>query len=213
MFVCQDYKIRCQRRARNDKIAILTDTREIDLCSRLASFFGPVAHLAAQGTDDIDLVIDAPTIRAEVKYFKPTRAFSGQITHDWEWLLATSNTNKEFKKRVWAVFWPSADLFTFPGCLTVTKGHGTQFSPKDFAPFLPYAEAEMPKNGNNQRLRFKKPPQKSLITIPGGKRVRVDIVGFHGDPLWCAIYSRVVGASGIPLEHQFPVNDTPIQLP
>jgi hypothetical protein len=27
--------------------------------------------LAAQGTNDIDIIVDGPTIRAEVKYFAP----------------------------------------------------------------------------------------------------------------------------------------------
>jgi hypothetical protein len=61
----------------------------------------------------------------------------------------------------------------------------------DFAPFSPYAEPELPANGANQRLKFKTPPRASLLSMPQGKRVRVDIIGARTDPLWCCIYTRV----------------------
>jgi hypothetical protein len=211
LFICQDYKIRCQRRARAHKIALLDETREIDLCSRMAAFFGPVAHLAAQGSKDVDLIVTGPTIRAEVKYFNSAQQFSGPISRDWTWLLSTANTNDEFDRRVWAVFWPSSELFRFTQCLSVPKSHGNNYSHSDYAPFLPFAEPEMPENGVNQRLRFRKPPRTSLIVI-GGKKVRVDVVGFHSDPLWCAVYSRVVGESGIKKENHFTADDNAIQL-
>lgn len=124
--VVHDYQLRCQRRATSDKKALLGSTREIDLCSRLGAYFGPNAHLAAQGTNDIDLVVTGPTIRVEVKYFRPPARQWAILKDDWDWLLATSNTNDEFRRRAWVVFWPSAtaDMYKFTNCLSVTRKPG-----------------------------------------------------------------------------------------
>ena len=213
LFICHDFKLQCMRRSKKAKKDLLSETREIDLCARMASFFGPSAHLAAQGTDNVDLQIDGPTIRTEVKYFKKAQQFVGKLRKDWDRPLAISNTNSEFSKRAWVVFWPSTKSFTFTNCLSVPKSHGAQYSYADYAPFLPYAEPELPPHGNNQRLKFRAPPRSSLVVIPGGKKVRVDIVGRISDPLWCAIYTRVVGATGIPQADHFRTDDAPIQLP
>jgi hypothetical protein len=214
-----DYIIRCQRRSIADKKALLTEAREIDLCARLGSFFGPVAHLAAQGQvgpNVIDLQITAPTIRAEVKYFRPPARAWDQLTHDWDWLLATSNNGEEFRKRAWVVFWPSTSsgMFTFTNCLSVPKSHGTQYSSQDFAPFTPYAEPEMPPNGVNQRLRFRVPSRVSVIDMPDGKAVRVDIVGACTHPLWAAVYTRLTSndAAAIPGVTRLAISNTPIAV-
>lgn len=214
--VVHDFTLRCQRRSVADKKALLASTREIDLCSRLASFFGPVAHLAAQGTNDIDLVVAGPTIRAEVKYFRPPARQWASLRDDWDWLLAVPNANDEFRKRAWVVFWPSvaSGMYTFTNCLSVTRSHGPQFSLDDFAPFAPYAEPEMPANGQNQRLRFKEPDRLAILQIPNGKRVRVDIVGSHTSPLWCAIYTRTL-LNAAPAENEcqpIQVTNDPVQV-
>lgn len=220
--ICHDYIIRCQRRSVAQKKELLKSTLEIDLCGRLADFFGPVAHLAAQGADPgnaIDLKIDAPIIRAEVKYFRsPSRAWTGKLKRDWTWLLNTANNGDEFRKRAWVVFWPSAssDMFTFTNCLSVPKSHGASYSLEDFAPFVPYAEPEIPANGENQRLKFRaEPPQSALIFMPHGKRVRCDVVGSHHHPLWCAIYTRVApgDVAGLAALPRFHINNDPIVLP
>lgn len=195
--IVHDYQIRCQRRTEKDKKAILAGVREIDLCARLSSFFGPVANLAAQGTDDVDLIVKGPTIRAEVKYLAPPAISwlgvnnSGVIA-DWNWLLNCANVGDEFKKRAWIVFWPSISLYKFTHCLSVTRSHGAQFANCDFAPFTPYVEPEMPPHGANQRLKFKIPNTLSILALPGGKRVRVDIVGGVHAPIWAAIYTRTL---------------------
>jgi hypothetical protein len=78
----------------------------------------------------------------------------------------------------------------------VTRGAaGTQFSLADFAPFSPYCEPEMPKTGVNQRLVFKSPSPLSVLVVPGGKRVRVDIVGKFASPIWAAIYTRTLAGA------------------
>lgn len=195
--VCHDYVLRCQRRADKDKSALINATREIDLCARLASFFGPVAHLAAQGTSDIDLQIDGPTIRAEVKYFKaPARAWNN-YRGDWDWLLEAKNTGNEFAKRAWILFLPSIDLRTFTSCVTVSKSHGTSFSLEDFAPFAPFVEAVPLASGVNQILKYKSAvsvPRETILELPGGKRVHVELIGSLTHPLWAAIYTRIAAA-------------------
>jgi hypothetical protein len=53
-----------------------------------------------------------------------------------------------------------------------------------------------------------------LIQLAGGKRVRVDVVGSHLSPLWCAIYTRTLpnaevaeNACGV-----LQINNDPIQI-
>jgi hypothetical protein len=85
--VVHDCVIRCQHRTARDKKALLKSTREIDLCARLAAFFGAVAHLAAQGisaSSEPDLAVAGPTIRAEVKYFRPPARNWADLTRDRE---------------------------------------------------------------------------------------------------------------------------------
>jgi hypothetical protein len=167
-------------------------------------------HKEPKPGNAIDLKIDAPIIRAEVKYFRsPSRAWTGNLVRDWTWLLNTSNSGEEFRKRAWVVFWPSTstDMFTFTNCLSVPKSHGVSYSLEDFAPFTPYVEPEMPPNGVNQRLKFKAELAPStLIFMPHGKRVRCDIVGSHHHPIWCAIYTWVApgdiaGLAALPRLH------------
>ena len=81
--VCHHYVLTCQRLAKADKKLMLERTREIDLCSKLAEFFGPNAYLAAQGTNQIDLLVKGPTIQAEVKYFRPPARQWSNLTSDW----------------------------------------------------------------------------------------------------------------------------------
>jgi hypothetical protein len=197
-----EYVLHCQRRSDAQKRKIVLDLREIDLCARISDYFGRVGHLAAQGvhnTQAADIEISGPTIRCEVKYFRPsvrTKSLNpknwGQLQRDWHWLLGPTNTGGEFNKRAWVVFWPTTSLYKFTTCLTVTRSHGTRFSVDDFAPFCPYVEPEYPKNGVNQRLTFKpKPFRESLIDLGNGKRVRCNLIGATTNPIWAAIYTRV----------------------
>lgn len=192
--VCHEYVLRCQHRTERHKREILIKTREIDLCAQIAAYFGSAAHLAAQGTNDKDIIVDGPTIRAEVKYFpSPARAWN-DLHGDWDWLLATSSANKEFSKRAWVVFFPSILLRTFPSCVSISRSHNDRFSSLDFAPFAPFVEPEMPPHGVNQRLRYKtveQIPRVSVIQLPGGKRVLAQTAGDFTHPLWAMIYTRV----------------------
>jgi len=195
-----EYVLHCQRRARDDKRDILLSTREIDLCGRVTDFFGRAGHLAAQGiarhrANDIE--ITGPTIRCEAKFYRPSRTGGGLIAqqwvdHDWQWLTEFENVNNEFNKRAWLVFWPSVDLFRFTQCLSITRSHGPRFCSNDFAPFMPFAEPRMPPHGVNQRLSYKNEiTQVSRISVPGGRRVRCDIIGSPTHPLWATIYTRM----------------------
>jgi hypothetical protein len=188
--VCHSFVIRCQRRSAQHKGELLRRTREIDLCAGISSFFGPVAKLAAQGTNDIDLIIGGPTIAAEVKYFRPPAKNWTNIRDDWDWLVDVNAAN-EVRRRIWIAFWPSTEMFKFTNCLSVAKGHVHQYSLLDFAPFVPYAEPARPGKATNQFLKFKTPSRKSVLYLPGGRKVQVDIVGDTVHPLWCAVYSRV----------------------
>jgi hypothetical protein len=215
--IVHDYVVRCQRRSNTDKKGLLRETREIDLCAKMADFFGPVAHLAAQGIAahvGPDLEIDGPTIRAEIKYFRPPARNWNNLVQDWEWLLNTTNNGDEFKKRAWVIFWPSvaSNMFTFTNCLSVAKSHNTQYSLLDFAPFAPYAEPEMPENGDNQRLAFKDAEPSTLLMMPHGKRIRVDIIGSPTHPLWAAVYTRTAPADVNRLRHlsRIHINEDPI---
>ena len=192
--ICHDFALRCQRRPASEKHAFVKRTKEIDLHASIGTFFGPVSHLSAQGCGEIDLIVDAPTIRAEVKFFRPPAQAWANLNGDWNWLLSVTNNGKEFRKRAWVVFWPGRSIARFPACLTVTKSQGNNFALADYAPFAPYVELVMPKKGVNQLLAFKSEtdvPRTALLRLPNGKRVFVEIVGSVCHPVWCAIYSRL----------------------
>jgi len=153
-----EHVLMCRGRSIPRKRKMIRAVREIDLCRYLASYFGHSATLAAQGTSEEDLKVKAPTIRAEVKYLRPPARNYSAVHKDWDWLTRVSSSGDEFDKRAWVIFWPSArsDMHDFTNCVSVPKGHGSRYSLEDFAPFVPYAEPEMPQNGTNQRLAFKK---------------------------------------------------------
>ena len=209
--------LHCQARSKDWKKDYLSNLREIDICAQLADYFGSSARLAAQGNSDIDLVVKGPTLRAEVKYFRPPAVAwtSASVKKDWDWLLNCSTAGDEFRKRAWLVFWPcaSAGMFKLTNCLSVSRSHGTQFSLEDFAPFATYATPEMPANGQNQRLRFHNYPRESYVSLHGGKTVRVDLVGSHTHPLWCAIYTRVKSTDVPAGATRTAINNTPIVVP
>jgi hypothetical protein len=166
----------------------------VDLQARVGSFFGAAAFLSAQGRSIRDLIVAAPTIRAEVKFFRPPAQAWVNLKGDWDWLLSVTNNGNEFRKCAWIVFWPGKSIATFPSCLAVTKSQENNFALTDYAPFAPFVETVMPQNGVNQRLVFKSEKNVSrmtLLRLPNGKRVMVEIVGSVNHPVWCAIYSRL----------------------
>ncbi len=223
--VNHEYVLHCQRRSEADKRKLILDAREIDLCARTSDFFGRVGRLAAQGvrnTQSADIEILGPTIRCEVKYFRPSRGTKnnliprnwGQLRRDWDWLLAPTNNGGEFNKRAWIVFWPSTSLYKFTTCITVTRSHGARFAISDFAPFCPYVKPENPATGVNQRIGFKSDPLRlSLIDLGNGKRVRCDLIGATTNPVWAAIYTRVTPgqAQGMACT-TIAINDDPVQI-
>jgi hypothetical protein len=192
--VCHEYAFRCLGKPLSQKRTIIEKTAEIDLQARVGAFFGAPAFLSAQGRSERDLIVDAPTIRAEVKFFRPPAQAWAGLKGDWEWLLSVTNNGREFRKRAWITFWPSRSIAKFTNCLSVTRSLGNKFAPADYAPFSTYVEPIMPKNGVNERLAFKsdkKIPRLTLLSLPHGKRVLVEIVGSVYHPVWCAIYSRL----------------------
>lgn len=210
------YHLRCQRRSETDKRGILMGTREIDLCAMVADYCGSSAHLSAQGTSDEDVHNDAPVFALEIKYIVDHKVGWEQVKKDWEWLLRPSNVNGNFEKRAFIIFWPSTTMYKLTGNISVPKGHGTQYSQLDFAPFVPYAEPENPKNGANQRLRFRSALQNrvSAMQLPGGKRIRCEVVGEMSHPIWAAIYSRMTPDEylAMPPGQVTDVTDDPINI-
>lgn len=200
--VIHEFSSRARYRSVNWQKNELTRLREIDICAGLAQFFGPSSRLAAQGIggpDGIDLVVRGPTIRCEVKYFRPrARQWAGQITRDWEWLLGAQNVGHEFRKRCWVVFWPSTRLFNFTQCLGIPlQDSSRQYAPADYLPFLPYAEPVVGPYAVNERLQFRVPDlgarRECVIRMFGGRCVRLRVVGDFTFPLWAVVYERIVG--------------------
>jgi hypothetical protein len=194
----------------------MEETNEIDLCARIGGLLGTSCNLAANGSKERDLTNHAPVFEVEVKYLMPKRTNWPEVKADWDWLLAVSNNNENFRKRAMVLFWPSTSLYKFTTCLSVTRDQGQSYSSSGFAPFAPYAEPEMPPNGQNQRLRFKNNIDTGPygIQIPDGKRVRLDIVGAKTHPLWCAIYTRLTPDEYnlIPADNRLQVSNGPINL-
>lgn len=213
--ICHDYKLRCLGLGTSRTKTLLERTREIDLCARLADFFGPSAHLAAQGTDDIDLLVYGPTIKAEVKYLIGHKNSWANVKEDWDWLAQdATNAGNEFSKWAWLVFWPTIEQYRFTACQTVTRDHGTQYSSEGYAPFVTYVEPRMPPTGANQQLHFQAtPPRVGYISMHGGKTVRVDIIGDTKHPLWCALYTRCLSTAVPAGATRVAINNTPITLP
>lgn len=207
--VNHDSVLRCQARSRDWKKHFLKEIRESDICAQLAVFFGPSAHVGAQSPqlDLLDLDIRGPTIKAEVKYLRSRGAWtsikSGReqgVKKDWNTLLAGSSTNDLFNKKAWVVFWPSTQLFRFPECISLSKSHGKRFSRMDFAPFVPLVEVRTTAAGDSHVLSFAAdPPRTSVLSISGGKKVRVDLVGSVRHALWCSIYTRLAPADATAL--------------
>jgi hypothetical protein len=129
-----EYILHCQRRTPAVRMEILTGTYEIDLCGRLADFFGRAGHLVAQGQASSSTVT-GPSIRCEVKFFRPfvkgaqsvARSWLPDLCRDWTWLLKPTNNGAEFSKRAWVALWPSTELFKFTNCLSVKKSFAPRY--------------------------------------------------------------------------------------
>lgn len=106
--VCHHYQLRVQYRPPADrKRIILEETAEIDVCGRLAGFFGANAYLSAQGSNGADVIVDGPTLRAEVKFLRENKTPWSEIVIDWNRLRDLNDTNGDFKKNGFLLFFPS----------------------------------------------------------------------------------------------------------
>lgn len=209
--VCHQRKLDSLGRSKAEVKKRVGQIREIDLCAGVADFFGMSAKLAAQGTSDIDLKVDSPVIRAEVKFPIMNRSSWAEVRKDLDWLLDATNAGNEFDKKAWIVFWPSIARFTFQQCLSSTRDLGTKFSNDQIAPFLPYTTIDPPaKKRLNDRLTFdKNAPRISYLKFPHGKTVKVELVGGLTHPVWCALYTRCVSTSVPDGATTFDVNSEP----
>lgn len=208
--------VRALRRTEQDRRAILRSAKEIDLCADLGKYFGVTSRLSAQGSDKADILNDGPPFKTEVKYLFPDRTNWNEVSADWEWLLALTNVGQQFRRRALVWFWPSTALYRFTECLSVTRHHGHMYSQNDFAPFVPYVEPVMPPHGANQRLQFKAPAHQGPhgLQLPGGRRVRVDLVGACDHLLWAAVYTRLTPTEYdvVPAGDRHVLTDDAIQL-
>jgi hypothetical protein len=187
------YCIQCNRRTEGDRRSILSDTREIDLCARLGTYFGFSSRLNAQGSDEADVVTESPPFEIEVKYIFPGRTNWGELSADWEWLRAFTNNGGLFRRRALIWFWPSIELYRVTQCISVTRDRTAAYSEERLAPFWPFMNVELPPHGANQRLMFAEPDHQGphAIRLPNGRRVAIDIVGSVTHPLWASVYTRL----------------------
>lgn len=215
LMVCHDYNLRCQYLPTQYKQQLLSEAFEIDLHARLASFFGPAATIAANGQEELDVVVSAPTLNAEVKYLMAKRnGYKDQIADkDWAWLLGYTSANSNFERNAWVVFLPSVDLYSVTECISVPKGHGQQYSLQDFAPLCPFVEPCKYASSESHKLVWRSSIERlQAIVLPGGKAVRVDLIGSPNDYLWAMVYTRIVGEEGrtLPGVKVWDVDDTAI---
>jgi len=187
------YSVQCNRRTEEDRRSILSDTREIDLCARLSTYFGFSSRLNAQGRDEADVVTAAPPFEIEVKYLFPGRTNWGELSADWDWLRTLTNNGGVFRRRALIWFWPSIELYRITQCISVTRDRPSAFSERCLAPLWPFVNVELPPHGANQRLVFAEPDHQGPhgVQLPNGRRFCIDIVGSVTHPLWASVYTRL----------------------
>lgn len=190
MLCCHQVNLRCQRRATKHQLNLLKSLREIDLCSIMTKSLGETAHLAAQGTDDIDIMMSSPVLRAEVKYLRPGPQLWSEVKKDWDWLLSLNNTNGEFRKNAFVIFWPGTHLYDFTKCVCMPKcSTANTYGRARFAPFVPYADPV--KKKKIYHLSFRNPIGRSWqISLPKGKAVKAALVGDLDHFMWAVVYTR-----------------------
>lgn len=190
--VCHEYRITAQYKPKKRAIELLKATLEIDVHAKLAAFFGTTANIFAQGRGDIDVQVWAPTLAAEVKFLVGKRNAYKDVLWDWDELVKITNVNSKFGQRAWVVFLPKVAWFDFADCQSVKKPQGKRYNWKTIAPFLPFAEPHIRPTWAKEKLRWRdNPPRLAVIWMPGGKKVRVDVVGNPSDTLWAAVYTRL----------------------
>lgn len=191
LMVCHDYQLQSLYRSQADVKKILMESKEIDLHARLASFFGASVSISAQGSSKLDVDVRSPRLDAEIKFLIDHRNGFEGVKKDWDWLLKDSQ-HQVLRQKAWVVFLPCKDYYTFPDCQNINRPTGKNLSWETVAPFLAFAEPFMPPNGTKQKLRWRTTvAPRSVIWMPGGKKVRVDCIGTHTDCLWAMVYTRI----------------------
>jgi hypothetical protein len=185
--VCHDYMLRAQYRSVEHKQDLLRETREIDFCAQLGWFFGPSAYLSAQGTSEEDLVVEGPTIRCEVKFLRPPARAWDVVEKDWNWLLGLTGANDEFLKNGFIIFWPGPELHPQKTCVTLPAETDGTYSKSRLAAMLPLIDIA----GSTVTWKAEALiPRQSFLIMPGGKRIRCDIIGTPSHPVWACLYTR-----------------------
>jgi hypothetical protein len=196
--VCHEYRSTLQYKPKERAVELLKDTLEIDVHAKLSAFFGTTSNIFAQGRGDIDVRVRAPRLDAEVKFLVNKRNSYAEVFKDWTGLVSINNTNDKFARQAWVVFLPKKDWFTFLDCQSVERPSGTNYTWAKIAPFLPFAEPFLEPTWNYERMRWRDTVARlSVVLLPQGKKVRVDVVGEPKDHLWAVIYTRIT-----PDEHE-----------
>lgn len=190
--VCHEYRVTSLYKPKTRAIELLKATLEIDVHAKLACFFGTTSNIFAQGRGDIDVQVWAPTLNAEVKFLINKRNAYKDVVWDWDELVKFANVNDKFAQRAWVVFLPKTDWFDFADCQSVKKPTGVHYNWEKIAPFLPFTEPHKLPTWAKEKLKWRGDPARlTVIWMPGGKKVRVDLVGTPSDTLWAAVYSRM----------------------
>jgi hypothetical protein len=201
--VCHHYQVRVQYRSTTDRRRIImNETAEIDVCGRLAGYFGANAYLSAQGVTGADVIVDGPTLKAEVKFLRRNRTPWNEVMTDWNTLRDLDSVNEGFRKNGFLVFFPSKTYATSGKYITSfvsiprskLDGNREVYCTRDFAPLMPYMDAETTVGHVRQRLFINKSERTSIIyagTNLGTRPVRADLVGKVTDPVWCILYTRI----------------------
>jgi hypothetical protein len=185
--VCHDYMLRALYRPTDQKRDLLKETREIDFCSQLGWFFGTSAYLSAQGTSEEDLVVEGPTLRCEVKFLRPPARSWEVVEKDWNWLLSLTGVNDEFGRNGFIVFWPGVDLHSQQDCVSLPAESNGTYNKTKLAAMLPLIDVV----GNGLSWKHgDSVSRQSFIILPGGKRIRCDVVGDLSHPVWACLYTR-----------------------
>ena len=179
---------------------LLLRKKEIDFNARLALFFGPEASISAQGVKDVDLHLNTPILRVELKYLRlntkekqPVNHWSG-VMKDWRWLIGHKNENGNvFRQSAWVVFLPSKTLFAFHSNFQVPGKRlvNGQIIDADYAPFL---KLVAPISTDQTKLQYEAGKWARDVLLRKARTkllVRREIVGNPDHPIWCLVFSRV----------------------
>ena len=202
LHVCHHFRLLGLRDNAEQRKAILKRLLEIDLCSKMAAFFGAETYLGAQGNNNRDLEVQSPRLDAEVKYFGPDLKnswASGNLQKDWKW-LREDLPNASYSKAAFVIFWPSTEFYQFTDCVSLPKpaGNQTDYKIETIAPFACFTRGEDRPGAGKQKLVLLETNdvcRRAYIQYRHNATVLFEMVALPTDLIWATIYSRVKRAA------------------